>query len=392
MIRLTTSVSSLQRPALPTVRRLPVEAAPTARPAERLLSLDVMRGFTMFWIVGGAEIVIAVVACVSPAWGDALTPQSKHALWRGFACWDMIMPVFLFVVGASMPFALAKRWEQGAEPRTFYWRIARRFAILWILGMIAQGSLLKWHFGQLEFYSNTLQAIAVGYAVTAVALLHLRPWMRVVLFGSLVLAYWALLALVPFGGHPAGTLEQEANFALYVDQTVLGRFRRDHHFTWIITSLGFVATVLLGSLAGQLLRLRRTAGEKLAALTAIGAVLMAAGWVWSYWQPINRHIWTSSLILWTGGFSFLLLALFHGVVDVAGYKRWTFPFVVIGANSLLAYMISQVYDRTLSDVLVGNLAKQWSAPYDELLRAAAAFTLLWLILWYAYRNRSFLRA
>ena len=271
----------------------------------------------------------------------------------------------------------------------FYWRIAQRFAVLWILGMVAQGSLLKYHFNQLELYSNTLQAIAVGYAVTALALLHLRPRMQIALCGGLVAAYWALLTFVPFNGHPAGTLEQEANFALYVDQVVLGHFRRDHHFTWIITSLGFVATVLLGALAGQLLRLRRTAAQKLTALVAIGATLMAAGWAWSYWHPINRHIWTSSLILWTGGFSFLLLALFHGVIDVAGFRRWTFPLVVIGANSLLAYVLSEVFDRTVSDVLVGNLAKQWPAPYDELLRAAAAFAVLWLILWYAYRNRTF---
>ena len=347
-----------------TLRRRPSvpQTESSAPPAQRLVSLDALRGFTMFCLVGGAQLLVALVACVSPSVANVLDLELAHAWWDGFAAWDMIGPMFLFVVGAAMPFAIGKRLHQPAERRDVYWRIARRVAVLWVLGMIAQGSLLKYDFYNLELYSNTLQAIAVGYLVTSLAMLHLRVRGQIALFAVLVLSYWALLALVPFGGHTAGTLEREANLAFHVDQLVLGPFRRDHHFTWILSSLGFIATVLLGALAGQLVGSRLAARRKLQMLMMIGLLCMAVGWLWSYVLPINRHIWTSSLVLWAGGLCILMLALFYAVIDVAGWRRWTFPFVVFGANALLAYVFSEVYGRTLSDVLVGNLALQWPAP------------------------------
>jgi predicted acyltransferase len=346
----------------------------------------------MFWIIGGRELALAVVACLVPSLYDAFETQVTHPKWEGFVAWDLVMPVFLFVVGVAMPFALGKRVEQGEPLRSTYGRIARRFVLLWILGMIAQGSLLKYSLPGLELYSNTLQAIAVGYLVTSVALLHLSLAGQIGLFTAFVLGYWALLTQVPFAGHAAGTLEQTANFARYVDEQLLGSFRRNHSFTWIITGLGFSATVLLGAMGGQLLRSRLSAERKLFWLSAIGVSCLAAGWAWSYLLPLNRHLWTSSMILWAGGWSFLFVALFYAVIDVAGIKGWSFPFVVIGANALLAYVFDHVFDRTLSDTLVVNLANQWPAPYGELLRSFGEVGLLWLILWYLYRNRTFLRA
>ena len=264
--------------------------------------------------------------------------------------------------------------------------------LLWILGGIAQGSVLEYQLHGLELYSNALQGIAVGYLVTSIALLHLRLPGQFVLFAVLVLGYWALLAFVPFAGHPAGTLERTINLPRYVDELVLGSFRRDHDFTWVLTGLGFSATVLLGAQAGHLLRTRLPARRKLLGLVAAGLAGVAAGWLWSYSLPLNRHLWTSSMIFWAGGWGFLLLALFYGVIDVAGIRQWAFPFVVIGANALLAYVFDQVFDRTISDTLVLNLAKQWPSPYGELLRSIAEVGVLWLILWYLYRNRTFLRA
>ena len=258
--------------------------------------------------------------------------------------------------------------------------------------MVAQGSLLKYHWHELEFYTNTLQAIAIGYTVAAIALLHLGVRGQIVLVGILVLGYWALLAAVPFGGYAAGTLERDANLPLYVDQLVLGNFRRDHHFAWLLPSLGFAATVLLGALAGQVLRAGLPQVAKLRLLAAIGVGCMLGGWAWSYALPINRHLWTSSLVLWCGGLSFLLLAWFYLVIDVVGFKHWAFPFMVFGANALLAYVLSEVYDRTISDVLVINLARQWPDPYNELLRSAAAVGLLWTVLLYLHRKGTLLRA
>jgi predicted acyltransferase len=372
------------------VAPLPPSSAP---PGQRLLSIDALRGFTMFWIVGGREVLLAAVACVSSSAATSLEVHLTHPDWQGFATWDLIMPVFLFLVGTSMPFALAKRFEHdGVQYGPTLWRIARRVALLWICGMIAHGALLKFNLPSLQLYSDTLQAIAVGYLVTSLALMFLPVSGQIILFAILTIGYACLLQFVPFGGWPAGTLERTANLPRYIDQLVLGSFRRTHDFTWVLTSLGFSATVLLGASAGNLLRGWLPAKRKLALLITTGLALLALGWLWSYSLPLNRHLWTSSVILWGGGWGFLLLALFYGVIDIAGVSRWAFFFVVIGANALLAYVIDQIYDVKLADALVRHLAIQLPAHVGDLLRYGGEVGLLWLILWYLYRNRTFLRA
>jgi predicted acyltransferase len=363
---------------------------PSASPHQRLLSLDFLRGFTMFWIIGGREFVLGIVAYYRPPLTDAVETQLTHATWKGFVAWDMVMPVFLFLVGAAMPLALAKRLEPGQSLKSAYWRIARRVAVLWILGMFTQWMKYRLHLP--ELYSNTLQAIAVGYLVTSLALLHLRLPGQIVLLASLLVGYWALLVFVPFGGYSAGTLERTANFARYVDEKVLDVFRRDHSFTWVVTSLGFSASVLLGAMAGHLLRARLSVSRRLLYLLLAGFGCMAGGWVWSYSHPLNRHLWTSSMVLWAGGWSFLLLALSHAVIDVWGVRRWTYPFIVIGANALLAYVLDPVFDWRLGKLLAWVFPAQLPTISADLLTSTCELALLWLILWWLYRHRLFLRA
>ena len=166
------------------------------------------------------------------------------------------MPIFLFVVGTTLPLSLGKRVGQGQPLRPVYFRIVRRVAVLWACGMIIQYVRYWKYWSQPvvpEMYSNALQAIAIGYLVTSIALLHFSVRGQVALFVALLLGYWALLTFVPFGGYPAGTLLRNANFARYIDEKVLDVWRRDHDFTWVVSSLGFAASVLLGSFAGRIL-------------------------------------------------------------------------------------------------------------------------------------------
>jgi predicted acyltransferase len=319
--------------------------------SQRLVSLDVLRGFAMFWLIGGREFLLGVVGCLYPPWFDAFETQVTHPKWHGFVAWDLVMPVFLFVVGASMPFAMAK-WRQCGEPLgPAYWRIARRVAVLWFLGTLTQAS--KPEAQGPELYSNALQAIAAGYLVTSLALLHLRVRGQVVLFFALLLGYAALLLFVPFPDHPAGTLQRTANLPRYVDEIVLGDFRCEHSFTWVVTSLGFAASVLLGAMAGHLLKMRQSSGWKLRGLVVIGAGCLASGWIWSYWLPLNRHLWTSSMVLWGGGVGFMVLAGLYAVVDVGGFRRWAFPLVIIGSNALLAYVLDPAFDRASNLLVLG---------------------------------------
>lgn len=339
----------------------------------------------MLWLIGGRELALSLVALLYPPWLAAWEKQLTHPKWNGPVAWDLVMPVFLFVTGVAMPLAMAGR-RRAAAPA---WpRIARRVAVLWILGMLIQAC--KPGMQGLELYSNTLQAIAVGYLVTSLALLRLRLPGQIGLLALVVAGYAALLQFVPFPGHAAGLLERQHNLPLFIDTLILGPFRRNHPFAWILPSLGFSAMVLLGAMAGRLLVAPLTRGVRMALLFAAGAACMAAGWLWSGWLPMNRYLWTGSLVLWAGGISSWLLALFHGAFDTGRMRTWAFPLVVIGANALLAYAADPVFVR-LSEAAAGFLAGQGSAA-AQALSPLLELAGLWLLLWLLYRRGVFFRA
>lgn len=358
------------------------------RSPPRLLSLDAMRGFAMFWLIGGREVVLGIAGFVHPGAFDAAETQLTHKIWHGCVAWDLVMPIFLFAVGAAIPFSLAKYAGQSRPLGPAYHRIGRRVILLWLLGILYQ----QLHHGpcKLEPFSNALQAIAVGYLVASLAELHLPAAGRCALAAALLLCSDALMTLVPFGGHPAGTLDRSANLARYVDECVLGAFRRDHAFTWIVPSLNFAAIVLLGATAGRLLKKPLPPARRLALLAAAGAACLAAGWLWGYRLPLNRYLWTSPLVLWACGWSFLLLAVLHFTIDLRGLKRWAFPLLVVGSNALLAYMIDPLVDRS-TDALATTAFQRYPEHYAELFSSTLELTFIWLILWLLYRRGKYFR-
>lgn len=416
-------------------------ATPSAVPAPtRVLSIDALRGFDMFWIVGGQEVVLALVtilgASLPARWVEWLTQnvdwpmlrqQMNHVQWSGFSAWDLIMPLFLFIVGAAMPFSFSARLEQGASKLRLYGRVLRRVLLLWVLGAIAQGNLLKFDAWipeafdsnntdcSLHLFSNTLQAIAVGYLVAAIALMHFPKSVQVAFAALLVLGYWLILLFVPVPGQEAGLLEPKQNLALHIDEALLGRFRDGTTYTWILSGLGFGATALLGVFSGHLLRSQWSGLMKTLWLTLLGIGLLGLGLAWhghfaipktnivveydSPWLcPIIKHIWSSSMILYAAGWCYLLLALFYLVIDVIGLRRWAFFFIVIGANAIFAYMAVRLIPFSkIADNLFGGVARmsnQFQPPWPAVGQAELAllsFALLWLTLLYMYRKGTFLR-
>ncbi|HOH28963.1 MAG TPA: DUF5009 domain-containing protein [Candidatus Hydrogenedentes bacterium] len=359
--------------------------------APRMMSLDVLRGFDMFWIVGGKEVFSALVAllCLSggvPSW---LEYHLNHPAWTGFSAWDLIMPLFLFVSGASIPFALALKAGEQRDYAAVYRRLVRRLVLLWIFGMIAQGNLLEMDPARLRFFSNTLQAIAVGYAITVVAFIHTSLRWQVVLCAGLLVMYWLVMMFVPVPGAGRWALEPDCNLALWLDDLVLGRFRDGTTYAWILPGLGFGASVLLGSFAGRMLRAPWSPLHRFAALAVAGAACLFGGWLWGLHFPIIKHLWTSSMVLWAGGWSFLLLAFFYLVVDIAGWKRWAYPFMVIGANAITAYMLVHIIDFEKFSKALTFL--EGHSDGALMIVAAVAFLLLWLFLWFLYKRKIFLR-
>jgi predicted acyltransferase len=366
---------------------------PVVATRERLMSLDALRGFDMFWIIGGYGIVQGLGKGLNNPWFNRyIMPQIDHVRWEGFVAWDLIMPLFLFVVGAAMPFSFAKRLEQGESKTRLYVHILYRVAILWVLGMIAQGRLLEYDLSKLQLYSNTLQAIAAGYLIASLILLNLKLRWQFVATGGLLLLYWGLLGLVPVPGG-AGQFTEQGNLAIYIDRLILGRFQDGTNppYTWILSSMTFAATVTIGAFAGQLLRSNQSKARKVLILLGAGVACVLVGWVWGQIFPIIKHIWTSSMVLYAAGWSLLLLALFYLVIDVLRLRLLAFFFVVIGMNAIAVYMATHVFDfRHLGDIFVGSLAK-WTGDWHDFLRAVAAFAILWLILFYMYRKRTFVK-
>ncbi len=383
----------------------------------RIASIDALRGFDMFWIVGGKTALVAVLAIFVSPLPDWLQYHLNHPAWEGFSAWDLIMPLFLFVVGAAMPFAMAKRREQGATTASIYGRVLRRVFVLWILGMAVQGNLLVADQKGIFLFSNTLQAIAVGYLVASILLLHTSVRVQAIAVAVLLIGYWLLMLLIPFGDHPAGTLEPKANLARFIDEWVLGSFRDGTTYTWILSSMSFAATVLLGVLAGHLLRSSWSKGMKVLWLVVIGGLCLALGWFWAggfdglpwlggatlvgSWRfPIIKHIFSSSMVLWAAGWSYLLLALFYLLIDVLRLRRVFFVFEVIGANAIFAYVGWHLFSGSFENVaskLLGALARTFKTMDDPLPAVGQALTpvgaviVLWLVLYYMYRKGTFLR-
>ncbi len=357
----------------------------------RLESLDALRGFDMFWIVGGSWIVQGLhdlFANPATAW---IQTQMTHVEWEGFRFWDIIMPLFLFIVGAAIPFSFHKRLSRGDSKGRILGHVGRRFLVLFVLGMAAQGHLLEYDLAQLHLFSNTLQAIAVGYAVTALALLFMSVRGQILLTAGLLIVFWLLMLWVPVPGYGAGDLSPEGNLAMHIDRLILGPFQDGTDYTWILSGLGFGATVLLGALAGQLLRSPLSPARKAGWLALFGLGCWAGGWLWGWIFPVIKHLWTSSFVLYSGGLCLLLLSGFYWIMDVRGWKRWAFPFKVIGMNAIVVYMATRLFDfRLIGDILVAGTAK-WIGNGFPLIRGSAGFAVIWFLLYFLYRRRIFIK-
>jgi predicted acyltransferase len=364
-----------------------------AQAQRRVMSIDALRGFDMFWIIGGGAIFASlneVCDCPVTAW---IKTQLTHVKWEGFRFEDLIMPLFLFIVGVVMPFSFQKRIDRGDSKKKLHLHVIRRTVILFVLGMIAQGNLLEYDLSKLHIYSNTLQAIAAGYLIAAILILNLRLTWQIGVTAALLLLFWALMVKVPVPNHGAGVLTPDENFAIYVDQLILGPFidGTNPPYTWILSGMTFACTVMLGVMAGHLLRSGKNDKVKVLWLLGAAAGCLVLGQVWSLAFPIIKHLWTSSFVLYSGGLCYLLLAIFYLVIDVWGLKKWSFGFVVIGANAIAVYMATHLINfRNIGEVFVGGLEK-YTGNWYAFIQAVAGFAVVWLILWWMYRKKTFIK-
>jgi predicted acyltransferase len=318
------------------------------------VSLDALRGFTMFWIVGADYLAAAFRGLDGGAVSRFLGYQLGHADWAGFTFYDLIFPLFLFMVGAAVPLSLDRIVEKEGRAGALR-RIVKRGVLLYVLGVLYYGGLA--HGWDQVRWVGVLQRLAVAYV--AVSLLHLycRPRTIAVVTGALLLGYWVLLTFVPVPGGVAGDYTRGHNLANWVDAHWLpGKvWYGDYDPEGLLSTLTAVASGLFGLFAGRWLKDPVEPGAKVRQLILAGSLCLVLGYAWGFQFPLIKRIWTSSYALVGGGWSLLLLAVFYQLIDRRGVARWATPFVWIGSNALLIYLVSHLVDfRVVSAFFVGG--------------------------------------
>ena len=361
----------------------------------RLYSLDALRGFDMFWIMGAEDIVHSMSKATGNSFWAVLSNQLSHPAWNGFHFYDLIFPLFLFIAGVATPYSVGRELEKGKSRQQMFVRVTKRGLILVLLGIIYNNGLVIRPFAEIRF-ASVLGRIGLAYMLANYIFLYTRRDLtRILWLAGILLGYWILLRVTSAPGYPAGDLTMQGNFASYVDRLFLpGRlYLGIHDPEGILSTVPAIGTGLLGILTGNFLKNGKQRPARKAALMAgAGILLIGLALLWNLDFPINKNLWTSSFVLLVGGISLLLLSLFYYIIDVKGFKSWAFFFKVIGMNSILIYLSGQFinwdYSTNAFFHWLGQLA---SNPYDAVILSVCYVLVKWAFLYFMYRKKVFLR-
>lgn len=367
------------------------EATKQSKPS-RLASLDALRGFDMFWIVGAEPLVKALAGLSDAGWAQRVSEQLGHKAWEGFAFYDLIFPLFIFIVGVSLVFSLSQSLETHGLPKTLR-RVGIRALILYLLGLIYYEGIANGT-DQLRLL-GVLQRIALCYLAASLVFCFLGTKGRVAVCVLILGGYWALLSFVPMPGGEAGNFAEGKNLTNYVDSQFLP-FRKwdgDHDPEGLLSTFPAIATCLLGVFAGTLLRSTQIKDAiKVVYLLAAGASLTALGYFWGLEFPIIKKLWTSSYVLVAAGYSCLFLALFYLIIEIIGFKIWARPFIWIGMNPITIYLAHRLINfEDVANWIVGGPIKATLGAYGEILVLAVVLGMTLALVRFLYRKEIFLR-
>lgn len=345
-------------------------------PAPRLVSLDALRGFAMIWIVGADALAGAFRNLQGGAVSAFLGVQFGHTEWAGLTFYDLIFPLFLFVVGAAVPLSLDRIVQKEGRSAALR-RVLVRGLWMYVLGLLYYGGIAA-GWDQIRWV-GVLQRIAVCYVAVSLLYLWLQPRAIAAIGIGLLLGYWLLLAFVPVPGHGTGSFARGENLANWIDARWLpGKvWYGDYDPEGLLSTLPAIASTVIGLFAGRLLRdPAATPASRVRWLLAGAAALVALGLLWSPWFPVIKRIWTSSYVLVTGGLSLALLAGFYSLIDVRGWRNGVTPLVWIGSNALLIYLVSRVVDfgKVSTFFLGGEIAAGLNALWPGLGGLVLALT------------------
>ncbi|PID60875.1 MAG: DUF5009 domain-containing protein [Ignavibacteriae bacterium] len=366
---------------------------------ERLVSLDVFRGIT----------IAGMVLVNNPGSWSNIYPPLKHAAWHGCTPTDLVFPFFLFIVGVAVTLSLSKRKESGADQTKLILNILRRSAILFGLGLLLH-AIPYFNFSTIRI-PGVLQRIAVVYLISSLIFLKL-DFKAIIYFTvfSLIL-YWILIMFVPVPGFGEANLEKGTNLSAWLDNLLLSGHMWVYTKTWdpegILSTLPALATTLIGVLTGKWLRKKNDNVVKVVWIFVFGNILMLAGYIWDGWFPMNKSLWTSSYVLYTGGLALNFLGICFWFIDVKKIKWWIKPFQVYGMNAITVFFLSGLTAKMLYYIKVNDYAGTkvslktylfknyfltWLEPINASLLWAICYVLIWLgLMWILYNRKIFIK-
>lgn len=400
---------------------------------DRLVSLDVFRGIT----------IAGMVLVNNPGTWSAVYSPLEHAEWNGWTPTDLVFPFFLFIVGVAITISLGKRVEANGINRSVYLRIIRRSIVIFVIGLFL-ATFPFYNFAKGEWLDpshfrilGVLQRIAICYFIGALIFLHTNWKQQAVIAVGLLLLYWALMTLIDVPGCAVTTFNDKAcNLAAYIDRTVLGETHlwsqaRVYDPEGLLSTIPAIVTTIAGLLTGKWLRsncaeargsaraksddetdstarpILRPEYETVSGIFVFGILLVAIGWIWSFWFPINKALWTSSYVLFTAGMALCFFGFCYWLIDIKGFKSWTKPFVIFGVNAIALYAGSDLMvvfmdliqvsgpdgrPISLQEWIFNNAFLRFAEPINASLAYAVCFILVWLFLmWLLYRKRIYLR-
>src|SRR5690554_944471 len=364
------------------------------KPNNRLLSIDALRCLDMCFISGGGTFLVLLEGKAGWAVVDTVAQQLEHPSWNGFTFYDFIFPLFMFIAGVSLSFSLSSGQSKGIPKTQLYKKVFYRMLILIGLGILYKNAPIPFFEPSQIRFGSVLGRIGFACFIACLIYLNFSFVQRFLWVAGILLAYYAVLFLIPVPGYGAGDLTFEGNLVGWFDRTFMpGRLhQKTYDELAILTQFPALCLTVMGTAAGDILRGSLSPTRKIGRMTIYGVAGIALGLVWQLHFPINKHLWSSSFILLTGGMAFLFLAFFYWIIDVLGYKKWAFFFQVIGINSLAIYLAYRFINfnytsRLLFEGLYSPMAEQWHAP----VQALGALLLVWLFMYGLYRMKIFLK-
>ena len=365
--------------------------------SSRLLSLDVFRGIT-----------IALMIIVNTPGNREAYSQLDHAEWSGLTMTDLVFPFFLFIVGVSIVFSLAKRLEKGTTDGLVP-QIFKRALIIYAFGMVLN-AIPNYHPSTIRIL-GVLQRIAICYFFASLLFLKTSLKTQIAVAAAALLGYWLAMTYLPVPGIGAGVLTKEGSLASWLDRAVLGAhtYRSGvYDPEGILSTIPALATTLLGVFTGLGLKSGRAQFEKVKGLLAAGLVSVAVGWLWGLAFPINKALWTSSYVLVTAGLALWLLALCYWLIEMKDIKAWGRPFEIFGINAIAAYMLpifllkflvlykipvpGAAEPEQLRVLICNGVFGAWLSPLNASAAFAFSYMLLWLAaFWLLYRKKIFIK-